>query len=174
MRGKPLRNGNDASQSCPNEEDDRNQEILPCLIQGAPLPCPEIDAECFHPAADVPDTHRTRVCITVNISKCLNLHCARERGQNIGDWVKKIADRKEPDDRQQTDFGCENDMAPVEGSVGTAMGVDLVRDDNAESERNNRKKVADRAAEIPCEKMVPHENEIPGQRVRENFSSHEI
>lgn len=65
-------------------------------------------------------------------------------------------------------------MAPVEGSVGTAMGVDLVRDDNAESERNNRKKVTDRAAEIPCEKMVPHENEIPGQRVRENFSSHEI
>ena len=174
MRADPSNHGDDAAQPGADEKDDRNQEILPCLVQRASLPRSKINADRLHSVADVPDTHCARVRIAVNIPKCLNLHRAGKRGQDVGDWVEKIVDREKPDDRQQADFDREHDMTPIEYAVELDTGAKLIRDDNAGTERGNREKVPDRAAEISGEKMMTHEDEISSQRIRENSSSNEI
>ena len=65
-------------------------------------------------------------------------------------------------------------MTPIEYAVELDTGAKLIRDDNAGTERGNREKVPDRAAEISGEKMMTHEDEISSQRIRENSSSNEI
>ena len=152
MRADPSNHGDDAAQPDADEKDDRNQEILPCLVQCASLPRSKINADCLHPVADVPDTHCARVRIAVNVPKCLNLHCAGKRGQDVGDWVEKIVDREKSDDRQQTNFGRKHNMTPIEYAVELDTGAKLVRDDNAGTERGNWEKVPDRATEISGKK----------------------